>query len=127
MSSGARFALSVIRTGWPVRESRVTTIGRAVRQEARRSLVLGAIALGALLGATQARGLDAAGAPAHFGHDAWDSDAGLPQNSVQVILQTRDGYFWIGTQEGLVRFDGVRFTVFDSRNTPALQDDWVQT
>jgi ligand-binding sensor domain-containing protein len=105
----------------------VTTIGRAVRQAARRSRTLGAVALGALLGASAAMGLDAAGAPAHFGHDAWDSDAGLPQNSVQVILQTRDGYFWIGTQEGLVRFDGVRFTVFDSRNTPALKDDWVQT
>jgi ligand-binding sensor domain-containing protein len=67
-----------------------------------------------------------AAAPTQSGRDVWDSDAGLPQNSVQAILQSRDGYFWLGTQEGLARFDGVRFTVFDTRNTPALKDDWVQ-
>ena len=44
---------------------------------------------------------------------AWDSDRGLPQNSVAAIVQTPDGYIWLGTQEGLARFDGVRFTVFD--------------
>lgn len=62
-----------------------------------------------------------------YGRDNWDSDSGLPQNSVQAILQTRDGYLWLGTQEGLVRFDGVRFTIFDTRNTPAMSDDWVQS
>ena len=36
-------------------------------------------------------------------------EQGLPQNSVQALLQTRDGYLWLGTQAGLVRFDGVRF------------------
>lgn len=45
---------------------------------------------------------------------------GLPQNSVDSLAQTPDGYLWIGTQEGLVRFDGVRFAVYDRRNTPAL-------
>jgi signal transduction histidine kinase/CheY-like chemotaxis protein/ligand-binding sensor domain-containing protein len=48
-------------------------------------------------------------------HLAWDSDRGLPQNSVSAIVQTPDGYIWLGTQEGLARFDGVRFTVFDQR------------
>lgn len=43
----------------------------------------------------------------------WDSDAGLPQNSVTAVTQTRDGYIWFGTQEGLVRFDGLRFTIYD--------------
>jgi ligand-binding sensor domain-containing protein len=71
-------------------------------------------------------GLERGTLPTHYGHDVWDSDAGLPQNSVQVILQGKDGYFWLGTQEGLVRFDGVRFTVFDTRNTPAIKDDWIQ-
>lgn len=42
----------------------------------------------------------------------------LPQESVNAILQTRDGHLWLGTYEGLVRFDGIRFTVFDSRNVP---------
>jgi len=62
-----------------------------------------------------------------YGRDFWDSDSGLPQNSVDTILQTRDGYLWLGTQEGLVRFDGVRFTVLDSRNSPAMHDDWVKS
>jgi signal transduction histidine kinase/ligand-binding sensor domain-containing protein/CheY-like chemotaxis protein len=50
----------------------------------------------------------------------WEASAGLPQNSVQAILQTRDGYVWLGTEEGLVRFDGVRFEVFNRINTPEL-------
>ncbi len=52
--------------------------------------------------------------------DYWDVDAGLPQNSVTAVLQGRDGYLWFGTLNGLVRFDGVRFTVFDESNTSGL-------
>jgi ligand-binding sensor domain-containing protein len=39
----------------------------------------------------------------------WEASTGLPQNTVRTILQTRDGYVWLGTEEGLVRFDGDRF------------------
>jgi PAS domain S-box-containing protein len=53
-------------------------------------------------------------------HNSWNTEDGLPQNSVQAILQTRDGYLWLGTQEGLVRFNGVQFTVFNTSNTPAF-------
>jgi signal transduction histidine kinase/ligand-binding sensor domain-containing protein/DNA-binding response OmpR family regulator len=58
-----------------------------------------------------------------FHQDAWGVDQGLPQNSVYTILQTRDGYIWFGTELGLVRFDGLRFEVFDKNNTPGLQDN----
>jgi len=58
--------------------------------------------------------------------DAWTTENGLPQNSVQAILQTREGYLWLGTQEGLVRFDGVRFTVFNKANTPELKDENIR-
>ncbi len=58
--------------------------------------------------------------------DVWQNETGLPQNSVMSVLQTRDGYLWLGTQEGLARFDGVRFTVFDRANTPAFQNNHVQ-
>lgn len=51
---------------------------------------------------------------------AWQSDEGLPGNAVTGVLQARDGYLWISTYSGLARFDGVRFTVFDDHNTPAL-------
>jgi signal transduction histidine kinase/ligand-binding sensor domain-containing protein len=45
--------------------------------------------------------------------DSWSIEDGLPQNSVNDILQTRDGYLWLATYGGLVRFDGIRFAVFD--------------
>jgi signal transduction histidine kinase/ligand-binding sensor domain-containing protein len=52
--------------------------------------------------------------------DVWTADNGLPDSSVTAIAQTPDGYLWIGTYNGLVRFDGVRFVTFDPSNTPAL-------
>jgi signal transduction histidine kinase/ligand-binding sensor domain-containing protein len=55
----------------------------------------------------------------------WNTAQGLPQNSVLAIAQTSDGYLWLGTEEGLVRFDGVRFTVFD-RHTSGLLNNMVQ-
>ena len=45
---------------------------------------------------------------------------GLPQNTVQALVQTKDGFVWLGTEAGLVRFDGVGFLVFDRNSTPAL-------
>ncbi|MBS1811453.1 MAG: hypothetical protein JST84_25045 [Acidobacteria bacterium] len=57
---------------------------------------------------------------AQYRFDQWTADNGLPQNSIFALLKTRDGYLWMATGNGLVRFDGVRFTVFDKTNTPAL-------
>ncbi len=55
----------------------------------------------------------------------WQAERGLPQNKVTALVQTRDGYLWVGTYSGLARFDGMRFTVFDDKNTPALQGSRV--
>jgi ligand-binding sensor domain-containing protein/signal transduction histidine kinase len=52
--------------------------------------------------------------------DVWTEREGLPQGSVQAITQTHDGYLWIGTRDGLARFDGVSFTVFRGETTPGL-------
>ncbi|MBM3883657.1 MAG: hypothetical protein FJ387_28785 [Verrucomicrobia bacterium] len=57
---------------------------------------------------------------------AWRTEQGLPQNWVECILQTRDGYLWMGTRIGLVRFDGVRFTLFNHENTPAFTNDFCK-
>jgi signal transduction histidine kinase/ligand-binding sensor domain-containing protein/CheY-like chemotaxis protein len=73
------------------------------------------------------RALDPATPLTRFMLDEWQSEQGLPQNSVTSVLQTRDGYLWLGTQEGLVRFDGVRFTIFDTRNTPEIGHNFVLT
>jgi signal transduction histidine kinase/ligand-binding sensor domain-containing protein len=55
----------------------------------------------------------------------WTTDNGLPQNTVTSIVQTQDGYLWVGTFGGLARFDGVKFTVFNSANTPTLESNRV--
>jgi PAS domain S-box-containing protein len=70
--------------------------------------------------------LDPQKAISQYSHKVWQTDDGLPQISVQAIIQTRDGYLWLGTQEGVVRFDGVRFTVFDKKNSPGLGHNSVQ-
>ena len=57
---------------------------------------------------------------AQYRFDHWTADNGLPQNSVRDIVQTRDGYVWLTTFDGLARFDGVRFTVFNKSNSPGI-------
>lgn len=73
----------------------------------------------------RARALDPARAFSQYVQTVWTTDAGLPQTSVYSIAQTRDGYLWVGTELGLARFDGVRFTVFNRQNTPALPSNYI--
>jgi ligand-binding sensor domain-containing protein/signal transduction histidine kinase len=61
----------------------------------------------------------------HYGDQVWRTDSGLPQNTIHAILQTRDGYLWLGTDGGLVRFDGADFVTFDTENTPQFASDTV--
>ena len=61
-----------------------------------------------------------------YAHSAWGREQGLPNTTVAAILQTHDGYLWFGTELGLARFDGVRFAIFDRRNTPELKSNVVQ-
>ena len=62
----------------------------------------------------------------HYIHQVWQTEDGLPQNTVETILQSRDGYLWLGTQEGLVRFDGGRFRVFNKWNTPQIRSNFIR-
>jgi ligand-binding sensor domain-containing protein/signal transduction histidine kinase len=61
--------------------------------------------------------------------DSWNVDSGpdksLPDNEVISVIQTRDGYLWLGTLHGLVRFDGIKFTVFNENNTPGLASEGI--
>ncbi|HVG63289.1 MAG TPA: two-component regulator propeller domain-containing protein [Hyalangium sp.] len=61
-----------------------------------------------------------------FPHSSWGTEDGLPQNSVLALAQTPDGYLWAGTGEGLVRFDGIRFTLFDEATTPELPENLIR-
>jgi len=67
-------------------------------------------------------GLESAAAPwsTNFSVKVWNTEEGLPQSSVIALTQSRDGYLWLGTVNGLARFDGTRFTTFDEANTPGL-------
>ncbi|MBX7219866.1 MAG: GAF domain-containing protein [Blastocatellia bacterium] len=69
--------------------------------------------------------LDPHKALTQYSQSNWQDE--LPQSSVLTLTQTRDGYIWLGTWEGLVRFDGVTFTVFSSRNVPEMQVNGVWT
>src|SRR2546426_6901289 len=80
-----------------------------------------------LLGARFASALDPAKAISQYSLAAWHAEEGLPNNLVQAIAQTPDGYLWLATQEGLARFDGVRFAVFDRRSTAAMSANDVET
>ncbi len=63
--------------------------------------------------------------PPQYVTKVWHTEEGLPQNSVNAMLQDHRGYIWIGTFGGLARFDGERFTVFDSANTPGFGSDQI--
>src|ERR1700688_4293137 len=56
---------------------------------------------------------------------AWQAEQGLPQNSVTAMLQDQLGYLWVGTFGGLARFDGVRFTLFESGDLQHLGDNGI--
>ena len=56
-----------------------------------------------------------------YNHEVWLTHRGLPSNGVNALIQTRDGYLWLGTEAGLVRFDGVKFTTFDRNSVPVLR------
>ncbi len=55
-----------------------------------------------------------------YGFDVWTTANGLPQNTITGVAQTPDGYLWLSTFDGLARFDGVRFTIFDKGNTKGI-------
>src|SRR6476646_8310253 len=58
-------------------------------------------------------------------HESWTARDGLPVNSINAIIQDRTGYIWAATWDGLVRFDGVRFTVFNSSKSEALPSNRI--
>ena len=89
---------------------------------AARPVVLPGLCLLALLTAASAQASFDSG---DFVVDVWQTDAGLPHNSVTALAQTKDGYLWLGTSNGLARFDGVRFTVFRGTDLPGLKSNRI--
>ncbi len=95
------------------------------RSSGRRAVGLG-ILLGVLLCAVPpAMGAQRSAPSADWVLDSWQADGGLPQNSVTAIVQTKDGYLWVGTANGLARFDGVRFTTFRVGDSLGLRSNRI--
>jgi ligand-binding sensor domain-containing protein/signal transduction histidine kinase len=61
----------------------------------------------------------------HYSVRIWQSDDGLSHNSVWAIAQGAQGYLWVGTQQGLTRFDGLRFVTVDEPAAPELKRGWI--
>ena len=59
--------------------------------------------------------------------EIWTTRQGLPHNQVNAIAQSPDGSLWLGTWEGLVRYNGLDFRVYDRSNTPAMQDNGIRS
>jgi len=66
---------------------------------------------------SSAQGLDG------YTRRVWQATDGLPEQTVQAFAQTPDGFLWVGTTGGLLRFDGAHFTLFDRQNTPSLHEN----
>jgi len=69
--------------------------------------------------------LDAALLPSQWVLNKWETTEGLPEATVQTLARTADGYLWLGTEDGLARFDGVRFSVMTHATEPRLPDNYV--
>lgn len=68
-------------------------------------------------------GIDVKKSFSQYVHEVWMVKNGLPQNSVQAICQTPDGYLWIGTEAGLARFDGIDFKIYNNQNTKQITNN----
>ena len=55
-----------------------------------------------------------------FSIDIWDTEQGLPSRALLYLEQTSDGYIWISSYQGIFRFDGINFEVFDTENTSGV-------
>ena len=97
--------------------TRTVTILQVLR---RSSLLLaGVLALASLAGG------QAVLPSATYVREHWTVADGLPINTITALVQTRDGYLWLGTNDGVVRFDGVRFTVYNAGNAPEIPSNRI--
>jgi ligand-binding sensor domain-containing protein len=64
---------------------------------------------------------------AQYNTQSWSVENGLPTSSLLGLCQTSDGYLWISSYDGLIRFDGHEFTVFNKNNTDAFESNTIRS
>jgi ligand-binding sensor domain-containing protein len=106
----------------------MATVIRAAPKSMRHLVRLALAALSPLAAAAlQAQAADPSALAAGWVRESWSIADGLPVNSISGLIQSRTGYVWAATFDGLVRFDGVRFTVYNSANSPGLPSDRIMS
>jgi signal transduction histidine kinase/ligand-binding sensor domain-containing protein len=85
------------------------------------------IVISLLISSSSSFALDPSKRITQYNHAIWQISEGLLSNSIESITQTGDGYLWLGTTAGLVRFDGANFTLFDTQNSPQLLTAKIET
>jgi PAS domain S-box-containing protein len=119
-----RYGLKVSRLCFPWIDEVVRTAGAAVRAGRARVILLLFLLVGAASWPVASSAQPASATRQHI-VDLWQQSDGLPQNYVFTVIQSRDGYLWMGTRGGVARFDGVRFTSFDDRLPGQLRESEV--
>lgn len=107
------------------RHSRRAILSRGVRSGDFWSCLWWVLSLHLLI-LHQALALDPTKLPSQYTLDQWEAEEGLPSASVWGITQTKDGYLWAATEEGLARFDGMEFKRFSSADTPAFLNNALE-
>jgi ligand-binding sensor domain-containing protein/signal transduction histidine kinase len=99
-----------------------TNLSSEPASAARTVIALTSLAL-AFGFAPAASALDPSTPLPNYIRQTWVMENGLPQNTVTALVQTHDGFVWLGTEVGLVRFDGNSFQIFDRTSLPTLPDN----
>ncbi len=81
--------------------------------------------LGVMVVAPRVQALDPHRTLTQYGRQQWGPENGLPSGSILSVIQSDDGYLWLGTEAGLVRFDGLRAQVFDQTSNPELGNNFI--
>jgi len=97
------------------------------KQSYRRIVASAVILVTGLSVVAPAFALDPSKAFSQYVQSTWALQNGLQQKSVMAVAQTRDGFLWLATEEGLVRFNGRTFLTFDERNAPDLGDRFIRS
>lgn len=79
-----------------------------------------------LCGSLVASALNPQKALTQYGLNSWQIEQGLPENAVYALVQTDGGYLWVGTEDGLVRFDGIRFKAMEAASSGRLDSNFVR-